>query len=104
MQPFKRLLRTHWAAISLPVLSLGLLVGYLIWLLGNTLAVHLNPTTRLWVGVGLGLFVLLLAALAVKLRLLLLFLVSVIFKLRASIPRLEYRAALAGLDEPITVA
>ncbi|MGB9178615.1 MAG: penicillin acylase family protein [Pyrinomonadaceae bacterium] len=103
MQPFKRLLRAHWALISLPALSLCLLVLYGIWLVGNLVAVRLNPTTQLWVAVGLGIFVLILAALAFKLRLLLFFLVSLPIKLRASMPRLEQRATLADLDETVTV-
>lgn len=104
MQPFKRLLRAHWATITLPVLSFGLLAVYGIWLLANLVVVHLKPTTRLWVEIGLGLFVLILVALAFKLRLLLFFLVSLPIKLRASMPHLEHEATLSGLDEPVTVS
>lgn len=103
MQTSKRLLRAHWAALTLPLVALGLLVAYLLWLAGSWLAGQLGPAARLVAGIVLGLFALAVLALAFVFRRLLLFFASFPFKLRASRPRPETRANVEGLGGEVTV-
>jgi penicillin amidase len=103
MQASKRLLRAHWAAVTLPLVALCLAVAYIVWLAGHWLAGRLGPTAQLVVGVVLGLCALLLVVLAFIFRRLLLFFASFPFKLRASRPRSEGRATIEGLSEEVTV-
>ncbi len=103
MQLFKRLLRAHWSAIALVVLSIILFIAGVVWLLSNLSESYPVLSSKQLRWTALGLCALFVVGFALKNRLTLLMLFIVIPKLRASMPRLERDANLKGLDGTVVV-
>jgi penicillin amidase len=104
MQLFKRLLRAHWSALALLLLSFVLLVAAAVWLVVRLFTNYLTPSTKPFAWAALVVGALVVAILALKNRMTILMLVVVAGKLRASRPRVERSATLEGLGETVNVA